>query len=206
MADIRIYGMALSTFTRAVRLGCHEKGIDYELVPTRPGETGALNPLLKIPIMVHGDFTLFESAAILRYLDRTFPGPKLWPDDAREAAIVDQWVGAVCDSVLNSAQRYMAARFDFLPVPAEMAELYLDKARRVIPVFDRQLAKTRFLAGDAVTAADLLFAPPFFWFDSLLELKAIADLAPNCRRWAREMAARPSMVATTPPAKPELAA
>jgi glutathione S-transferase len=36
MADIKIYGVTPSSFTRTVRLACHEKGIDYELVPMFP--------------------------------------------------------------------------------------------------------------------------------------------------------------------------
>ena len=83
MVTLKIHGMPPSTFTRAVRMACHEKGIDYELVPTTPGDVRPLNPFSKIPAITHGDFTLYESAAILRYLDRTFAGPKLWPDDSR---------------------------------------------------------------------------------------------------------------------------
>src|SRR5947199_10025596 len=96
MATIKIYGVPPSTFTRVVRLACHEKGIDYELVPTFPGTVEPINPFRKIPAMSHGELTIYESSAIVRYLDRVFPGPKLWPDDARQAAVVDQWVGAVC--------------------------------------------------------------------------------------------------------------
>ena len=42
MATIKIYGVPPSSFTRTVRLACHEKGVDYELVPMFPGQTGAL--------------------------------------------------------------------------------------------------------------------------------------------------------------------
>jgi glutathione S-transferase len=207
MASIKVYGVPPSTFTRAVLMGCQEKGIDYELVPTFPSTVGPLNPFGKIPAMTHGELTLFESSAILRYLDNAFPGPKLWPADARGAAIVDQWVGAACDSLLNSAQRYMAARFNFLPVPAEMTKKYLDKTREVLPVFDRQLGKTRYLAGDALTAADLVASPAFFYFPEIAELRNILDAQPNCRRWMDDIAARPSFAATvTPPEmRPKLA-
>ena len=204
MATLEIHGLPPSTFTRAVRLGCHEKGIDYTLVPATPGAVVPLNPFAKIPAMVHGDLTLFESTAILRYLDRTFAGPKLWPDDPRGAALVDQWVGVVGDSVRNSAQLYMAARFNLLPAPAEMVAKYLAKTREVIAAFDRQLGKTRFLAGDALTAADLLFAPPYAYFADIPELQAIAEASPNCQRWAAEMAERPSFKATEPATKPGL--
>src|SRR5262249_28523541 len=112
----------------------------------------------------------------------------------------------VCDSLVSSALRYMAARFGFLPVPAEMQQKYLDKAREVVPIFDRQLAQTRYLAGDSLTAADLFLAPILFYFPDIAELRAIAEAAPNCKRWMRDMAGRPSAKATEPQQKPRLAA
>jgi hypothetical protein len=54
MATIQIYGVPPSPFTRAPRLAAREKGVNYELVPTRPGETAPINPLGKIPMMKHG--------------------------------------------------------------------------------------------------------------------------------------------------------
>ena len=206
MATIKIHGMPPSTFTRTVLMACHEKGIDYDLVMMRPMDIGALNPFLKIPAMTHGDLTLFESIAILRYLERTFGGTKLWPDEPRAAAMVDQWASAVSDSLVNAALRYMAARFGFLPVPAEMAQKYLEKTREVVPHFDRRLGETRFLAGDGLTAADLFLAPLLFYFPDIPEMKAILDAAPHCGRWMREMASRPSVRATEPQQKPQLAA
>jgi len=198
MADLKIYGVPPSSFTRTVRLACHEKGIDYELVPTFPGQLGKLNPFQKIPAIAHGDLTLYESTAILRYLDRTFAGPGLWPQDSRQAALCDQFVGAVCDSLVNSALRYLANHFGFLPVPQEMADKYLAKAREVVPVFDRQLGQGRYLVGDSATAADLFLAPIAFNFPAVPGLREIGEASPNIARWMAEMAARPSMKATEP--------
>lgn len=198
MADIKIYGVPPSTFTRTARLACHEKGIDYELVPMFPGQMGALNPFQKIPAIAHGDMTLFESTAILRYLDRTFPGPKLWPQDSRQAALCDQWVSAVNDSLVNSALRFLANHYGFLPVPQEMADKYLAKSRDVVPVFERQLGQSRYLVGDSVTAADLFLAPIVFNFPAIPGLKEIGEASPNVARWMQDMSARPSMKATEP--------
>jgi glutathione S-transferase len=198
MADIKIYGVPPSSFTRTVRLACHEKGIDYELVPMFPGQLGALNPFQKIPVIAHGDMTLYESTAILRYLDRTFPGPKLWPQESRQAALCDQWVSAVNDSLVNSALRFLANHFGFLPVPQEMADKYLAKAKEVVPVFDRRLGESRYLVGDTVTAADLFLAPVVFNFPAVPGLREIGEASPNLARWMREMNERPSMKATQP--------
>jgi glutathione S-transferase len=198
MASIKVYGVPPSTFTRAVLMGCQEKGIDYELVPTFPSTVGPLNPFGKIPAMTHGEVTLFESSAILRYLDGAFPGPKLWPADSRQAALCDQYVSAVCDSMVNSALRYLANHFGFLPVPQEMADKYLAKAKEVVPVFDRRLGESRYLVGDSLTAADLFLAPIVFNFPAVPGLKEIGEASPNIDRWMREMSARPSMQATLP--------
>ncbi len=198
MADLKIYGIPASTFTRTVRLACHEKGVDYELVPMMPGRMGALNPFEKVPAIAHGEVVLFESTAILRYLDRTFPGPKLWPQDSQPLALCDQWVSAVNDSLVNSALRLTIHHLGYLRVPQEMAEMYLAKARDVVPVFDRQLGRTRYLVGDSVTAADLFLAPVAFGFPAVPGLKEIGEAAPNLGRWMRDMAGRPSMKATEP--------
>ncbi len=206
MTAIKIYGVPPSSFTRTVRLACHEKGIDYEMVPVFSSQIGALNPFLKIPVITHGDLTLYESTAIARYLDRAFPGPRLWPEDSRQAAMCDQWVSAFCDSLVNSALRYLANHFGFLPVPQEMADKYLAKAREVTPVFDRQLGQSRYLVGDGVTAADLFLAPLVFNFPAVPGLKEIGEAAPNLGRWMGDMAARPSMRATEPEPIPAVAA
>ncbi|HYD08101.1 MAG TPA: glutathione S-transferase family protein, partial [Reyranella sp.] len=196
MATIKIHGVPPSTFTRTVLLACQEKGIDYELVEARPSGVGALNPFHKIPVMMHGEVTLYESIAILRYLERVFPGPKLWPDEPRAAAICDQWASAISDSLVHAALRYLAARLGLVPAPAEMVQKYLDKTVELMPIFDRQLGKHRFLAGETLTVADLYLYPLYAYFPDIAELKAIADKAPNCNRWAAEMAARPSAKAT----------
>jgi glutathione S-transferase len=107
-------------------------------------------------------------------------------------------VSAICDSLVNSALRYLAYHFGFLPVPAEMADKYLAKAREVVPVFDRRLGESRYLAGDAVTAADLFLAPLVFNFPAVPGLKELGEAAPDLTCWMAEMSERPSMTATRP--------
>jgi glutathione S-transferase len=206
MASIKIYGTPPSTFTRTVLLACHEKGIDHELVPTRPSEIGALNPFERIPAMTHGDVTLFESIAILRYFERVFGGAKLWPDDVRAAAQVDQWASAVADSLAVSAVNYIVSRLGIVSLPEGMQQRYFERIRTVVPHLDRQLGKSAFLAGDRLTTADLYLLPILAYFPDFPETQAILDAAPNCRRWMADMADRPSVMATDFKAKPRLAA
>ena len=199
MTAIKIYGVPPSPFTRAVRLACREKGVDYELVPTRPGETAPLNPLGKIPMMKHGDFTLYESPAIVRYVDRTFEGPPLWPEDTKGSSLCDQWLSVVCDSMVQTALAgVIAPRFGIIPGTEEGIQAALKRSERVVGIFDKHLADHRFLAGEQVSAADLFLVPIFFYFPEIPELKALLESSPNCGRWVREMGARPSVKATDP--------
>ena len=198
MAKIQIHGVPPSPFTRAVRLAAREKGVEYELVPTMPGNV-PINPLGKIPAMRHGDFTLYESPAIVRYIDRTFEGPPLWPREPKGAALCDQWVSVVCDSVVQSALAgVIAPRFGIIPGTEESIADGLKRTARIVGIIDRHLAGHRFLAGETMTAADLFLVPVFFYFPEIEELKALGGASPNCLRWAREMGARPSVKATDP--------
>jgi len=199
MATLQIFGVPPSPFTRAARLACHEKGVDYELVPTPPGATAPANPLGKIPMIKHGDFTLFESQAIVRYVDRTFEGPPLWPRQAPAAALCDQWLSVVLDSMVQTALAgVIAPRFGIIPATEESIQGALKRSAKVVDVFDKHLAGHRFLAGDQVTAADLFLVPILFYFPAIAELKALAETSPNCRRWMHDMGSRPSVQATDP--------
>ena len=69
---IEIFGFPQSNFTRAVRIVCEEKSIEYEYFPVPPHspEANAIHPLGKIPCLRHGEVSLGESSAIAAYLDR----------------------------------------------------------------------------------------------------------------------------------------
>ena len=97
MATVEILGFPQSTYTRVARMACEEKAIPYDLKPSPPhsADVTAIHPFGKMPVLRHGDVEIFESKAIATYLDRSFPGPSLFPADARQAALTEQWVSLV---------------------------------------------------------------------------------------------------------------
>lgn len=85
-----LYGTPISSFAHKVRLGLALKRLDYAL-RAPPGGYGsaaykAIVPTGRIPALVHGDFVLAESDAILHYLEEAFPDPPLLPPDPRSRA------------------------------------------------------------------------------------------------------------------------
>ncbi|KAK9698605.1 hypothetical protein RND81_08G116800 [Saponaria officinalis] len=91
---LKIYGDRKSQPTRAILLFCKVNGIEFEEVTialfsgaAQTPEYQAINPMKKVPAIAHGDFTLFESHAILIYLASTYQVPDHWyPADLRKRA------------------------------------------------------------------------------------------------------------------------
>ena len=111
---LQIIGIPQSSFVRVVRMAAHEKGVDYELVPAMPhtDEVKAIHPLGKVPVMRHGDVELAESEAIVRYIDREFDGPALFPDDTAKADRVGQWISIVTTDIDQTMiRRYVLEYF-----------------------------------------------------------------------------------------------
>ncbi|HMW73631.1 MAG TPA: glutathione S-transferase family protein, partial [Cellvibrionaceae bacterium] len=97
--SVQIIGVPFSNLVRSVLLCCEEKNIPYSLSMQHQGQPiglksaalNALNPIGKIPVLVHDDFVLSETQSILRYLDAQFPAPGLQGKTPRERALIDQW-------------------------------------------------------------------------------------------------------------------
>src|SRR3954466_3405091 len=82
MTELKLYGVAFSSFVRTTRMALEERGVPYTLLPCAPGHVDgdARHPFAKIPFMRYGDFILAESIAIIRFTEREFPeAPSLWP-------------------------------------------------------------------------------------------------------------------------------
>src|SRR5207302_5742352 len=91
MSAITVHGIPGSPFLRAVEITLHEKGVDYRLNAMSPAnmktpEHLEMHPFGRIPIFEQGDFRLYETQAIVRYIDETFPNPPLTPGNAKPRA------------------------------------------------------------------------------------------------------------------------
>jgi glutathione S-transferase len=100
MQDFVVHGIPGSPFVRAVLLTLDEKGAPYRLARMAMGEHKApahlaRHPWGRIPVLDHGDFRLYETQAILRYLDAVLPEPQMRPAEPRDAARVDQLMNIV---------------------------------------------------------------------------------------------------------------
>jgi glutathione S-transferase len=203
-----VHGIPGSPYVRKPLIVCEEKGAPYRLAAMAFGtgahkspEYLARNPFGRLPTIEHGDFVLYEAQAIGRYIDRVFDGLSLTPTDPRKAARMDQVLNIVDWYVMPSISaaigfnRVVKPRFG-MPVDEEAIANALPLARTCIAALEDILGAQPYLAGEAVTLADL-FA--YGHFEFLAETPEGGDLlaGSSLLGWMERMAERPSMRNTT---------
>jgi glutathione S-transferase len=156
----------------------------------------AMNPNGRVPTLVEGDFVLWESNSIMRYLCLAHgPQSSIYPHEPRQRAAVDRWL----DWTLSTVQPIERPVFWGLvrTPPAERDMLALQKAADAVAevvwkTLDRQLATRRYVEGDAFTLADIaLGAYARRWFG--IEGVEKPEL-PQLVRWFASLEGRPGFV------------
>ena len=209
MPKPEIIGSARSTYTRVVRMVCEEKAIDYGLSECALGapELLAIHPLGKMPVLRHGDVALFESRAIASYLDRSFPGPQLFPSDPHLAAFTEQWVSLVNTAIDRTLIRtylyaYIAPKTPDGKPDRAAIDAVMPAVRQQLEILDRAVAVTGYLAGDQFTFADINLLPILDRVRLPPEGADALAAASHLAAYYARHAARPSFVRTVPPAAP----
>lgn len=202
----KLYGHPMSSNTRRAQLVFAHLGVPYELVlidlmsQEDRARLRRINPNEKVPVLEHGDFVLWESHAIMQYVAQLTPGQALYPYAVRERADVDRWLFwhnqhlAPPLSGLGWERMWKKKVTGGDPDPGQIErnEWLWSIAAKVL---DGHLARRTWLAGDAVSLADLSVAA------SLANAPMYGvDLAPyaHVRAHAARVAQLPAWAATQP--------
>jgi hypothetical protein len=99
MPEVILFGFPRSVYVQMAGIVLTHKEVahafhDLETEMNTPSHI-ALHPFERVPILQHGDFVVYETAAIVGYIDDAFDGPKLTPADPRQRARMNQWISAV---------------------------------------------------------------------------------------------------------------
>jgi glutathione S-transferase len=208
MTKLEIIGNPASTYTRAARMACEEKGVAYESVSAAPHspEVNAIHPFGKIPVMRHGDFELCETKAIASYLDKVFPGPKLIPEEPRAAADTEKWISIVNTMVDPVWVRRYVFSYIF-PKAGTPDRAVIDAAvpdmRKQAAILDQGLAKSGSFSGNGFSFADINLMPILFYTQMFPEGAEIVGGAKNLKAFYDRNAERASFTRTMPPPPPK---
>ena len=164
MADITFYTNPMSR-GQIARWMLEEVGADYEQVLLDYGTTMkapaflAVNPMGKVPAIVHGDKVVTEGAAICAYLAAAYPDVGLAPTDDERAAYY-RWLffaaGPVESAITNN---YL--KVEVTPEQQPMAGY--GTYDLVVDVLDKAVASRAYVCGDRFTAADVYFGSQIIW-------------------------------------------
>lgn len=195
---LKIWGRLSSINVQKVVICANELGLAYERVDAG-GKFGVvetpaykrLNPNSLVPTIEDGDFVLWESNAIVRYLSRTYGAGRLWPDDPRRAADADRWM----DWQATTLTPAMGDAFmQLVRTPPErrdtgLVEASIAKTEPRMAILDSHLAERAYVAGPGLTMADVPVAcAAHRW----LALPAAKTPRPHVERWLAGIRARPA--------------
>jgi len=214
---IELYWGSGSPFAWRVMLTLEVKGLVYEskLLEFSKGEhkTPAylqLNPRGKVPTLKDGNFVVYESLAIMSYLDRKYPSPPLFGNTAEETGLIWRTISE-CESYLTSASDKVVRPLFFNNGLDKVDEIQqaAQAIRQELKRLDERLATANWLVGQSITAADIAVFPmiqlvlraatkeaaqPF-----KLQWLPLATFCPNLARWVERIEALRNYQSTYPP-------
>ena len=215
MSEPILFGTPYSVYVRSVRLALAEKGVPYRLVEVdvfAPGGPPAeylaqRHPFGRIPAFEHDGFRLYESAAIARYVDEAFAGPALQPADARARARMNQIISLLDNYAYRTLVWDIFVERVRVPAQGRQADeariaAAVPKAETCLAALADLMADGRYLAGPALSLADLHAVPMLIYFRLAAEGAALLRKAPALAAWLAGMDERASVRATRSPIEP----
>jgi len=204
-----LHGYHYSVYNRIARLALAEKGVAYERVEIDPFALPVppsyldLHPFGRVPTLVHDDFTLYETGAITRYVDRTFDGPALQPTASRALARMDQIIAVVDSYGYWPMVRQVFSHGAFRPAagrPAEPGEVQAGRAgaAKVLAALEALAAPDGFLVGDQVSLADFHLGAMVAYLTLAPDGAALLQQHARLAAWWERVGRRPGFAATDP--------
>jgi len=204
-----LHGYEFSVYSRIARLVCYEKGIQFDWIEIDPFSEPApspyekLHPFRRVPVLEHDGFTLYETGAITRYLDETFPGPSLQPKDPQPRARMAQIISVVDAYVYWPLVRQYFSHRVFGPRrgnPADEKEVSagLAAAKPVLAALENLASGQDYLVGAQATLADFHLAAMIDYFTMAEEGAALLRQHQKLRQWWSHLGQRDSMAETRP--------
>ncbi len=202
---LTVYGTPASTYVRSTRLLLEEIGADYTLkeVNIFNGENQSAeylkkNPFGKVPtIEVDGEL-LYETAAIIEYLNTTLANAKFSPSSPMQIARMRQ-IMAIIDSYLYPPA-ILTIVIQRLIVPSqggkaseEIVKDAIAPAQKAGQAIESLAVGSPYLLGNEITIADFYLIPIFIYLSQTPEFEAITAQTPKLRTWWDKVSQLPNV-------------
>jgi glutathione S-transferase len=215
MPDVTLFGFPRSVYVQMAGIVLTHKEVPYAFHDLEAEMGGpshlALHPFDRVPVLRHGDFTVYETAAIVGYVDDAFDGHKLTPDDPQPRARMNQWISAVNGYYYPyliyhvSHERNVFPQLGIASDETVVAHA-MPKVEICLEVLERELSRSReFLLGPQLSLADFFMLPIIHGFGFSPEAQARYPNLPSICAWRERMENLPTLKrfrAAQPPRAP----
>jgi glutathione S-transferase len=207
---VTLHGYACSVYTRIARAALAAKGVEHELRDIDPFENEnadrlrRLHPFLRVPILDHGGFRVFETSAITRYVDLAFEGISLSSGDPPTQTRIAQCVAVIDAYGYRPMIRQVFEHRVFRPregLACDEAEVAAGVAASapVLDVLDGFAREGLILSGESLSLADLHVGPMLDCFVTAPEGRAMLETRRALAGWWARFSEAPCMRLTRPP-------
>jgi glutathione S-transferase len=194
---MKLFGHPVSTCTRKVLMTLAETNqtAEFSLVDFAKGEHKAAphlarQPFGQVPAFEDGDFALYESRAICRYVNDKVNGP-LVPRDQRERARMEQWISVETSNFTGPVMKFIYQHIFKREQTAETLATAATQLDVALGIMDKQLAATPFIAGSSFTLADICFMP-YIEYAMNTPAKEHFTKHPHVAAWWNKISERPT--------------
>lgn len=196
---LKILGRATSSNVQKVLWFCDEDGIDYAHENDIGGAYGrndqpeylAMNPNGKVPTVIDGDFVMWESNSIIRYLARKHKSP-LYPSEFEARHLIERWMDWQLSVLALHQGTVLGGLIRTKPEDRDMAKIEASQRGWAdgMAILDAHLADSAYVGGAAFTLADIPLGPIIHrWFNLDFEKPDM----PHARRWYDTISERPAV-------------
>jgi glutathione S-transferase len=207
MSTITVYSIPGSPYGRMPLMACEEKGVPWRLHALSLDEVKrpehlARHPFGRIPAIEHEGWDLYETQAILRYIDQVFEGPSLTPAEPRAMARMSQVMNIVdcyaAPSLSNAiGWNLIIAPMFGLPSDLEAVTAAMPLGRTSVDVLETLLGDRPFFVGGQLSLADIMVFPHLEFVPMTPQGRELLANAPRLSAWIERISERPSATKTT---------
>ncbi|KAG9439468.1 hypothetical protein H6P81_019633 [Aristolochia fimbriata] len=202
---VKVHGSTYSSATRRVLACLIEKEVEFEIVPVdlmsgehKKPDYLKLQPFAMVPFVQDGDFSLYESRAILRYYAEKYAtqGTNLLGKNLEERAQVEQWL----EIEGQNYQPYiypLVMQLMFFPQMGKTADEKTvkeneEKLAQALDVYEERLSKSKYLGGDFFSLADLSHVPLTHYLVNGTNKAYLIKDRKHVNAWWEDISGRPS--------------
>lgn len=209
MNDFTLIGYEPSVYTRSVRMALHAKSVPYTFTPVDPfhedGQAAlvGVHPFGRVPVLIHQGVRIYETTAILEYLDTQFAHMPLIPQAGLPRARVAQVQSIADNYVYSNLVRGVFSNGVYLPhlgMDANLSALNagLAAAPRVLDALEEIAQEGHALTGRDVTRAECHLGPMIAYFSMYAQARDMVQSRPCLARWCAALTTMDAFASTRP--------